>query len=126
MTMVMQVQSVSPAAHAAPVGESQTSPAQQALVVEQDCPTSGQVTMPASGPPVDTVPQVPVSAPGGTLHTSPWQQSDVAVHMPPCATHWVPQRYTPMLSGRQGAPLQHSAEKVQTWPAMMQQGGWPV
>jgi hypothetical protein len=51
---------------------------------------------------------------------SPLQQSEVEVHTPPFGTHWEPHRSTPMLSGRQGAPLQHCDENEQICPSGMQ------
>jgi len=70
-------------------------------------------------------PQVPLVAPGGTVHFRPAQQSTSAVQTPVVFEHCVPQRRTPFESGTQGAPLQHSAENVHCWPAAMQQPGEP-
>lgn len=53
-------------------------------------------------------------------HTSPVppQQSEVAVHLPPVATHAIePHTNLPVESGRQTAPLQQSAEVAQSPPA---------
>jgi hypothetical protein len=117
-----QVQSISPAAQEAPVGPEQL-PAQHGCVVEHDCPTYEQlVPMSPGGAPA---PHVPLVWPGGTLHKRPAQQSPSLVHFPVVFEQPVPQRRTPPLSGRQGAPLQHSAENVHCWPTAIQQPGVP-
>jgi hypothetical protein len=66
-------------------------------------------------------------------HPLPAQQSLDEVHSPFVCTHVTPpsgagawQRSTPAPSGKQGAPLQHSDEKVHSAPAAMQQGAFPV
>ena len=51
------------------------SPEQHGLLTEQPWPAPGQLL----------ATQVPVVLPPGTLHASPAQQSDVAVHTPPSA-----------------------------------------
>ena len=60
------------------------------------------------------------------MQIRPVQQSAVALHAAPWATQAEPQRSTPEASGTQGAPLQHSDEKVHWSPAAMQQPGLPV
>lgn len=70
-------------------------------------------------------PQVPTVEPDGMLHKSPEQQSAFEVHWPLVFEHCVPQRRTPLGSGKQGAPLQHSDENVHCWPLAMQQLGVP-
>jgi len=69
---------------------------------------------------------MPVGEPGGMVQVRPPQQSEVDVQTPPDATHMVPQRRTPLESGTQGSPLQHSAENLHWPPAAIQQGGTPV
>ncbi len=75
---------------------------------------------------VVVVPQVPAVWPAGTMQDRPVQQSDVEVQTPPDIEQLVPQRSVPLESGRHGAPLQHSPEKVQVLPALMQHGATPV
>ena len=98
------------APQAAPV-ELEQVPAQHGCVVEQVWPMYEQAGVPMS-PAGGAAPQVPLVWPDGTLHKSPAQQSAFEVHLPVVFEHIVPQRSTPMLSGKQGAPLQHSDEKV--------------
>ncbi len=122
------MQSVSPAAQAAPVGDEQV-PEQHAIVVEHDWPTYEQaVVVPMS--PDDggggALPQVPLVWPAGTLQSRPAQQSAFEVHLPVVFEQAEPQRRTPVESGKQGAPLQHSDENVHWLPAAMQHGAWPV
>ena len=74
-----------------------------------------------------TAPQLPAVLPVGTLHARPEQQSEVAVHGPLAGEQlFAAQRSTPLESGKQGAPPQHSDEKAHCAPAAMQQPGWPV
>ena len=120
--MPKQVQSVSPAAQAVPVGDEQVPP-QHACVVEQPCPVYEQVPMSPGG---GAAPQVPLVWPGGTVHRRPLQQSAFDVQAPVVFEQLVPQRRTPVLSGKQGAPLQHSDENVHCWPVAMQHPGWPL
>jgi hypothetical protein len=66
------------------------------------------------------------------LHVPPAQQSPVEVQAPPDFTQVGPvgdggrQRSTPLASGTQGVPPQHSAENVHWAPPAMQQGATPV
>jgi hypothetical protein len=66
------------------------------------------------------------------LQVRPGQQSPVVVQAPALATQAVPlgglarQRRTPLASGTQGVPPQHSEENWQRSPAATQQGGCPV
>jgi hypothetical protein len=66
------------------------------------------------------------------LQVRPAQQSPVVVQAPALCTQAVPvgglarQRRTPMASGTQGVPSQHSEANWQRSPAAMQQGGVPV
>lgn len=126
--MPKQVQPVSPAAQAAPVGDEQLPPLQHGCVDEHDWPRYEQLVEPMS--PDDggggTAPQVPLVWPGGTVHRRPAQQSASEVHTCVAFEQALPQRSVPVLSGRQGAPLQHSDENEQTLPAAMQHGAWPV
>jgi hypothetical protein len=134
--MPKQVQPLSVAAQGCPVMLAQLLPGQHGCVVEQLWPTSEQVPPSPTGVGVPMSPvfgggggapwQVPLVEPLTTTHARPVQQSELAVQTWPFIEHIDPQRRTPMLSGRQGAPLQHSDEKVHCWPCMMQHGGWPV
>jgi hypothetical protein len=121
-----QLQSVSPAAHGAPVGPAQLLPAQHGCVSEHDWPTYEHVDMPMSPDGGGAAPQVPTVWPGGTVQSRPAQQSAFDVHWPVVFEHCEPQRSTPLESGTHGAPLQHSAEKVHCCPGSMQHGGWPL
>jgi hypothetical protein len=125
LMMPKQVQSVSLAAQAAPVGPEQA-PEQHACDVEQLWPTYEQAGVPMSPDGGGALPQVPLDCPAGTLHGRPAQQSPFAVQAPPEGEQALPQRSTPAASGRQGTPLQHSLEKVHCWPAAMQHGASPV
>lgn len=126
-----------------PVQTSPTSlpqkPTQQGTVVLQGAPMSAQTV---------AEPQVPLVAPGGTLHTVPAQQSASAVQAPPEATqgvahtwpfgsqkweqHW-PSEVQAVPLGTQAtqvAPtqsvLQHSPPAAQPWPvAVHPEVGWP-
>ena len=116
-----QLQLVSLGPQAAPVEVEQV-PEQQGCVAEHDWPVY-EHAWPMS---VDGgAPQVPLVMPAGTLHFRPLQQSPSAVQTWPVIEHMVPQRLTPLASGTQGAPLQHSDENVHCWPAAMQQFGVP-
>jgi hypothetical protein len=117
-----QLQSISPAAQAAPVGPEQV-PAQHGCVDEHDWPTYEQLVPMSPGG--VTAPQVPLVWPGGTVHSRPAQQSPSLVHLPLVFEQALPQRRTPPESGKQGAPLQHSAENVHCAPVAMQQLGVP-
>lgn len=116
-----QLQLVSLAPQTAPVAVEQV-PEQHGCVAEHDWPTYEHAwPMSVAG----GVPQVPLVWPAGTLHFRPAQQSASAVQTPDGLEQAVPQRSTPVESGTQGAPLQHSDEKVHCWPAAMQQLGVP-
>ena len=76
------------------------------------------------------MPQVPLAAPAAMLHTSPVQQSPVAVQAPADGTQTMPpswvlvrHRSVPVESGTQGERLQHSAALLQVWPGWRQQAG---
>jgi hypothetical protein len=67
------------------------------------------------------------------MQVNPAQQSPFDVHTPPLGWQVTPpsvfgarQRSTPLWSGTQGVPPQHSDENVHWSPAVMQQGGCPV
>jgi hypothetical protein len=120
-----QVQSVSFAVQAAPVGPEQV-PVQHGCDAEHDWPTYEHAFMPMSPDGGGGEPQVPTVCPAGTLHKRPAQQSAFDVHLPVVFEHCVPQRSTPFESGKQGAPSQHSDEKVHWLPAAMQHGALPV
>jgi hypothetical protein len=82
-------------------------------------------------PPVVGLPHVPDNDPGGTVHTSPVQQSAFVVQVWPDMWHIAPQRSVPVESGTQGSPLQHSPENEHTPPGMTHaasalQRGMPV
>src|SRR5262249_19520512 len=121
-----QVQPVSVAPHGIAVpGELQLRPVQQACVLEHPWPICEQ-TGAASGDPLSVVPpsvvppsggggvedwHFPANAPVAMLQKKPGQQSDVAVQAPWSPLHMLPQWRMPFVSGRHGAPPQHSAEK---------------
>jgi len=83
-------------------------------------------------PPVCGASQRPVKEPRATPQVVPAQQSPVVVQIPPAATQVGPvgdlgwQRSTPLESGKQGVPAQHSEEKAHCWPVAMQHGATPV
>ncbi len=116
-----QLQLVSFGPQAAPVDVEQV-PEQHGCVAEHDWPVYEQAWPMSTG---GGAPQVPLVMPAGTLHLRPEQQSPSAVQTPEVFEHAVPQRSTPFESGTQGAPLQHSDEKVHWLPAAMQQLGVP-
>ena len=118
-----QLQLVSDGVQAAPV-EFEQVPLQHGCEAEQLCPMY-EHAMPMSPGGGGAAPQVPLVAPAGTVHFRPEQQSASEVQTPVVFEHIAPQRSTPLESGTQGAPLQHSAENVHCWPVAMQQPGWP-
>lgn len=132
--VLVQVQPAWPAAQVMPVppGARQLSPVQQSLCPLHCWPEVAHLVPPSV--PVETggAPQVPWFWPGGTVQTWPAQQSLDEVHTPPGATQVIPpsagvrQRSLPSEPGTQGAPPQHSDEKVHCSPAAMQQGATPV
>jgi hypothetical protein len=94
---------------------------QQGVAALHACPYSAQ-TPPSLG--AGGSPHLPLGAPGVMLQTSPVQQSPVAVHVPPEATHTMPpsgfgarQCRTPVASGTQGERPQHSAAVLHVCPA---------
>jgi hypothetical protein len=111
-----QKQSVSPAVHGAPAGESQAPLfTQHGTVVEQVCPANAHVDVPMSVG--GAARHVPVVEPGGIEHSPPAQQSAVVVHTPLVGTQLIaPQCRWPMPSGTQGTPLQQSADDAQLPP----------
>jgi hypothetical protein len=118
-----QLQLVSDGAQAAPV-EFEQVPLQHGTDAEHDWPMY-EHAMPMSPGGGGAAPQVPLVLPAGTVHLRPMQQSASDVQTPLVLEHMAPQRSTPVESGTQGAPLQHSAEKVHCWLVAMQQPGEP-
>src|SRR5262245_10006701 len=76
-----QVQSISPAVQAVPVGPSHTPLlTQHGTVVEHIWPAYAHVEVPMS--PGGGAAQLPIVEPGGMVHKPPAQQSAVVVHAP--------------------------------------------